>query len=182
MASNLFPPEASECFMRGGIRVEETFQEKTSDKNAYSPRSQRTCLSVKSQLLDEAKQEERENMEYSVSITRNILPYNKKKEAKFLLFQYQSWHPVLCPMAFIFLLSLCCPLSVSHTLVFNLAPRVCLILSPRGKLRTLIENSHLMSASCLCLLLGKEVFSERFQHTKAARTAQTPHTHKAESL
>lgn len=110
-------------------------------------------------------------------------PITKKKlEAKFLLFQYQSWHPVLCPMAFIFLLSLRCPLSVSHTLVFNLAPRVCLILSPRGKLRTLTENSHLMSASCLCLLLGKEVFSERFQHTKAARTAQTPHTHKAESL
>lgn len=108
-------------------------------------------------------------------------PKTKNLETKFLLFQYQSWHPVLCLMAFLFLLFLCCPLSVFHPLVFNLAPRVCLILSPRGKRRTLIENSHLMSASCLCLLLGK-VVSERFQHTKAARTAQTPHTHKAESL
>lgn len=40
-------------------------------------------------------------------------------------------------MAFLFLLSflsILCPLSVFHPLVLHLAPRVCLILSPRGKL------------------------------------------------
>lgn len=77
-------------------------------------------------------------MKYSVSASRNILPYSKKNlEAKFLLFYYQSWLPVLCLMAFLFLLSLLsilCPLSVFHPLVLHLAPRVCLILSPRGKL------------------------------------------------
>lgn len=35
MASNLFPLEAPEHLMRGGIRVEETFQEKMSSLPDY---------------------------------------------------------------------------------------------------------------------------------------------------
>lgn len=74
-----------------------------------------------------------------------LCPIAKKiVEAKFLGFQYQSWHPVLCIMAFLFLLFLHCRLSGFQPL----AVFACFWSLPHSfpqwqiKLRTLLENSH----------------------------------------
>lgn len=151
MASNLFLLEASECFRTGEVRVEETFQEKKSDKNVRFSILQRTCPPVKNALLDQAKQEERENIKYSVSATRNILPYSKKKfRSKFFSFLLSELASSSVPHGFplssflsfhslsLVCFSSSCFTSCSQSLPHSFSQR-------QIKLRTLIENSHTAS-------------------------------------